>query len=120
MQPKAIKINLGDKEYGLLFTINIVEAIQDKYDIPASELVTLLKDEKKNIKVLKFLITALINEAQDDLEPKGEHVDEQYVGRKITTWNVRTLQESILKAFSEGAPKTDPDGEPDPNGMSGH
>ena len=109
LRPKPTTITLGDKEYGMLFTLNAIDAIQDHFDIPISQLTGLMRDERKAYKVLRFLVATLINEAIDDSESGEPHVDEKYIGRKMTPANMGTLQSSILKAFSEGTPNSEDD-----------
>lgn len=113
LRPKPAKIILGDKEYGLLFTLNAIDEIQDRFDIPISELSTLMQDERQVFKVLKALIAILINEAIDDSESGQPHVDEKYVGRKITVADIGTLKDKIFSAFTAGTPESD-----DPNPQS--
>ena len=118
LQPKPTTINLGGKEYGLLFTINVIDAVQDKFDIAISQLADLMRDDRKTFKVLRFLLAEMINEAIDDAENGEKHVDERTVGRKITPANMGHLSEAVLTAFTRSAPAND-DEDASPNAMSG-
>lgn len=113
LRPKPAMINLSGKEYGLLFTINAIDDIQDKFDAPISDIGELMQDYKKTYKVLRYLLTVLINEAIDDAENGEPHVTEKYIGRKLTPDNIPALQTAIFAAFSAGSPETD-----DPNAPS--
>lgn len=104
LQPKPTKITLGGKEYGLLFTINVIDAVQDKFDIAISQLADLMRDDRKTFKVLRFLLAEMINEAIDDAGNGEKHVDERAVGRKITPANMGDLSEAVLTAFTSSAP----------------
>lgn len=121
MKPKGVNIKLGNKEYGLRFTLNAIDDIQDHFDVPISKLVEILKDEKAQIKNLKYLLTTLINEdldcQADETGEKAQHLDERYVGRHIDPSNMRQLMESILSAFTVGMPE--PDEDEVPNAQSG-
>lgn len=112
LRPKPYKIALGGQEFGLLFSLNSIDEIQDHFDIPISKLYDLFQDERTIFKNLRYLLTVLINEAIDDEENGRPHVDEKWVGRKITTTNFKKLTNAILHAFAEGSPKSD---EEDPN-----
>ncbi len=112
LRPKATTIKLGDKEYGLLFTLNAIDEIQDRFDISISELSDLMKDERKVYKVLRFLLATLINEAIDDSESGQPHVDERFIGRKITPANLSELQSGIFSAFTAGTPRINEDALP--------
>jgi len=118
LQPKPTTITLGGKEYGLLFTINVIDAVQDKFDIAISQLADLMRDDRKTFKVLRFLLAEMINEAIDDAGNGEKHVDERAVGRKITPANMGNLSEAVLAAFTSSAPAND-DEQASPNVMSG-
>jgi hypothetical protein len=111
LRPKPSTITLGGKEYGLLFTLNAIDEIQDRFDIPISQLGDLMQDERKVFKVLKSLIAILINEAIDEEESGEPHVDDKFVGRKIKVADIPKLKDSIFSAFTGGMPE----GEDDPN-----
>jgi len=112
LKPKTTKIILGGKEYGLLFSLNAIDALQDKLDAPISQLSVLMKDERKVFKILRTLLTVLINEAIDDSESGAPHVDESFIGRKITVSDIATLRDKAFYAFNDGMPE--PEGD-DPN-----
>ena len=115
LKPKRTKIELGGKEYGLLFNLNAIDDIQDKFDISISNMADLMSDERKVFKVLKFLLATLINEAIDDDESGEPHVTESFIGRKITPAKIPELKNAIMAAFSEGTPKSEDE---DPNPQS--
>ena len=110
LRPKTPEIELGGEKYGVLFNLNAIDEIQDKFDIPISQLSELMYDERKVFKVLKSLIAILINEAIDDSESGEPHVDEKFVGRKITIADIPTLKDNVFSAFAMGMPEAD-----DPN-----
>jgi len=116
LRPTPHKIKLGGEEFGLLFSINVIDEIQDHFNISISELTNVLKDQRTIFKNLKYILTLLINEGIDDEESGHPHVDEKWVGRKITANNLQGLTKDILLAFSEGTPKSE--GDEIPNGMS--
>lgn len=114
LRPKPPEIELGGKKYGILFNLNAIDEIQDKFDIPISKLGDLMSDERKVFKALKSLLAILINEAIDDAENGEPHVDDKFVGRKIAVTDIPNLKDKIFSAFAEGMPS----GEDDPNAMS--
>jgi hypothetical protein len=109
LRPKPPEIEIGGKKYGILFNLNAIDEIQDRFDIPISKLADLMQDERKVFKVLKSLLAILINEAIDDSESGEPHVDEKFVGRKITVADIPTLKDKVFSAFAEGMPKSDDD-----------
>lgn len=119
LKPKGTKIKLGKNEYGMRFTINAIDDIQDKFDITIEDLTKLFKDSKKRFKNLKYLLSLLINEDIDCFKDEtGEeipHVDERYVGRHIDSNNMKDIMETILMTFTNGTPESD---EEAPNAQS--
>lgn len=116
LRPNYVKINLGGKDYGMLFSLNAVDEIQDRFDIPISNLKSLFfDDEKKRAKNIKAVLTTLINQAIEDSESGEKHVTETFVGRKALAKDVNIYITAIYKAFAEGIPEPEDD---DPNPQS--
>ena len=122
LRPKGTMITLGDKEYGLLFSINAIDDIQDHFDIAISELGELFKDEKKQIKNLRYIITVLVNEyidlKNDENNASEPHLEERYVGRHIDMTNINNLVSAIYGSFSAGAIEVGEDEVESPNALS--
>lgn len=119
LKPKQTKITLGGKEYGLLFNLNAIDAIQDKFDIPISGLTDMLQDERKAFKALKAILAILINEAIEDAENGDPLVTESFVGRKITMNDILQMKTSVFASLTDGMPDADDEDEADPNEKSG-
>ena len=125
LRPRGVKIRLGSKEYGMRFTLNAIDEIQEHFDIPISQLAELFKDGKTQIKNLRYLLTVLINEdidcVNDETGEKQPHVEESYVGRHLDLSNMTELMSAIFKAFNKGAPEPEAgdEGDDDPNLKSG-
>ncbi len=109
LRPKPPEIELGGKKYGVLFNLNAIDEIQDRFDIPISKLADLMQDERKVFKVLKTLLAVLINEAIDDSESGEKHVDDKFIGRKITVADIPNLKDTVFSAFMAGMPEGDDD-----------
>jgi len=111
LKPKGEKIKLGKNEYGMRFTLNAIDDIQDKFDIAIEELPELFKDSKTRFKNLKYLLALLINEdidcMKDETGQEIPHVDERFVGRHINSNNMQEIMETILKTFTKGTPEVD-------------
>ena len=86
-----------DKERHLLFSLNAIDEMQDKFG-GFDRLDTVLSG-KDSIKNLRWLLTVLLNEgAEDDEEP----LTEKQVGKIIHTGNFAEVKTAIFKAFSMG------------------
>ena len=86
-----------DKERHLLFSLNAIDEMQDKFG-GFDRLDTVLSG-KDSIKNLRWLLTVLLNEgAEDDEEP----LTEKQVGKLIHAGNFAEVKTAIFKAFSMG------------------
>lgn len=86
-----------DKERHLLFSLNAIDEMQDKFGgFDSLDTVLFGKDSIKN---LRWLLTVLLNEgAADDEEP----LTEKQVGKLIHTGNFADVKAAIFKSFSMG------------------
>lgn len=103
LQNGAYPITLNGKEYGLLFSLNALDAIQEKfggYDKLGEIFDRTSKDLFKNV---KWLFALLINEARLADDENAELLTEERVGRMITAGNMGEIQNAIYAAFAKGA-----------------
>lgn len=86
-----------DKERHLLFSLNAIDEMQDKFG--GFDRLDEVLAGKDSIKNLRWLLTVLLNEgAADDEEP----LTEKQVGKMIHTGNFLEVKSSVFKAFSMG------------------
>lgn len=97
-----------DKERHLLFSLNALDELQDKFG--GFDKLGEIMDGKDKIKNIRWLLTLLINEGKGDEE---EELTEKQVGRLIHTGNFAEVQSSIFKAFAVGNNGTAERVEPD-------
>lgn len=94
------KLTYKDKEYKLVFNLNVMEKIQDEYKTLESwgEL-TDGKSGEVNVKALVFGITEMINEAIDiDNDENGKNdpfVSHKQVGRMLTEIGIKKAAENM-------------------------
>ena len=92
-------VYVGGKERHLLFSLNALDEIQDKFG-GYDKLAEVFNQENKEwIKNTKWLLALLINEGAEEGE---QEVTEKQVGRWIHTGNIVEVQSAILKAFAVG------------------
>lgn len=91
---------LNGKEYHLLFSLNALDAVQDKFGGYDKLDKVFDKDNPTMIKDLKWLLATLINEGMEDGE---EELTEKQVGRLIHVGNMNEVQSAIYAAFAYGA-----------------
>lgn len=93
---------LNGKEYGLLFSLNALDAIQDKFG-GYDKLHEVFNANNPNwIKGTKWLLTLLINEARLAEDENAELLTEEKVGRMVHAGNLRDIQTAIFAAFAKG------------------
>lgn len=86
-----------DKERHLLFSLNVIDELQDKFG-GFDQLDNVLQG-KDSIKNLRWLLTLLLNEGAGD----GENpLTEKEVGRMIHVCNLSEVKTAVFKAFSYG------------------
>ena len=86
-----------DKERHLLFSLNAIDAMQDKFG--GFDKLDEMLSGKDSIKNLRWLLTVLLNEGAEAGEPE---LTEKEVGRLIHIGNFLELKSAIFKAFSLG------------------
>lgn len=86
-----------DKERHLLFSLNAIDEMQDKFG--GFDKLDEMLSGKDSIKNLRWLLTVLLNEGAEEGEPE---LTEKTVGRMIHTGNFLEVKSSIFKAFSMG------------------
>ncbi len=116
LRPVGEVINIDGTERHLLFTLNAVEQIQDKYDLSINEIINTVfgldpESRRKSFSILKYIVTALINEDveihNDHNEDKWKPVTEKYIGRNISLQNIGIISMAVLKAYTNSLPEPD-------------
>lgn len=98
----AYPVNLNGKEYGLLFSLNALDAIQDKFG-GYDKLDKIFNSSNKDwVKDTKWLLTLLINEAQLAEDENAKLLTEEKVGRMVHAGNLQDIQNGIFAAFARG------------------
>ena len=103
LQNGAYPVTLNGKEYGLLFSINALDAIQEKFG-GYDKLQEILSSDNKDIfKNIKWLFALLINEARLADDENAELLTEDRVGRIVTAGKIGEIKNAIYAAFAKGA-----------------
>lgn len=86
-----------DKERHLLFSLNALDEIQDKFG--GFDKLHEIMDGTDKLKNVRWLLTLLINEGAAENE---EQLTEKQVGKLIHTGNFVNVQMAIYRAFAVG------------------
>ena len=120
MNPKGELLVFGGETRYLLLSINAIAEIQDHYDMTLDEVVGMLTDKREAAKVLRTVVTILLNDEADRKKREGyelKHYTEQEVGWLITQENVSEVLLTVLRAYGLSLPE--PDEFESPNVTSG-
>ncbi len=105
-------MTINEKEYPIAFTLNVMEAIQDKYGSMKEwgDILQPPKNEEPKIKDIKWTFTQFINEGIDiEDEEKNEKrtlLTEKQVGRLITIVGMDKINKEMMLVTAESM-KTD-------------
>lgn len=93
---------LNGKEYSLLFSLNALDEIQDKFGGYDKLAEAFNENNPEWIKQTKWLLTLLINEGLLSEDEDAKLLTETQVGRLINVGNLPDIQNSIFAAFATG------------------
>ena len=102
----------NEKEYKLVFNLNVMEAIQDKYGtLNAWSGLIEPEDGEPNIKALKYGFTQMLNEAIDiENEENGTNIKlftEKQVGRMLSEIGMQNVGEALKETVVKSTQSTE-------------
>lgn len=115
MQPKGIPVTVDGVERHFLFTLAVVDEVQDHYNMPVNEVIQEMNDDMKVYGVTAYLTMSLTN---DDIIRSGSKEDLytlDRINRVLTVPMMDGLIAAILQAYGISVPE--PDEDDDPNGQ---
>lgn len=100
MIEKINHVSANGMEYPLVFNLNVMEKIQEKYEtIEKWGVLTEGKEQEIDVKALKYGITEMINEGIDieneGKEEKREFLSDKQVGRLITELGIEKMAKNV-------------------------
>lgn len=119
LRPEGVKVKIGGQEYKFLLTINKIDEIQTRCNMPLSDAVELIaaaadgETEGKTLKVYRSVLSILMD------------VPEQEAGEKVTFADYQRVAWAMLAAYGISMPEPDDeedeeeDEEPSPNLQTG-
>lgn len=124
----ATGVRLGGETYGMLFTLNAIDDIQDHFQIDIENLADLFRDREEDghtvrnrnkVRNLCWILAKLINEwidcEKDAGNPERSPVDDRFIGRHINAANWTSMANRILESFKASTPEHEDDDDIDPN-----
>lgn len=121
-KPRGTAVVLGGEERHFLFTLNMIDEIEEKYDKPLRNVIEDVANDVKSGHLLRDLVTMLLNDeaARNGRMQAGNvypEVTEKDVGDMIGLDNYYEVLAAFLKAYGVSLPEGD--GDDDPNRKSG-
>lgn len=106
-----ITVTLKEKTIDLEFDVNVVEVLQEEFDIPFSQIFKRLEKERTSFTTLRSMMTAMANEAiQINNDNNGTH-DPLYrtwqIGTLIDYDSVYDMSRQLVKYVADRMPEPD-------------
>lgn len=116
LRPKGIPCEVAGVERNLLFTLAVVDELEDHYDLPVESVVDMLTDDRKVYKVLSYVLTVLINDeiaARNYAEGKNEPaITEDEIKWSVDVRDTGRLARAVMQAYGYSFPEAEDN---DPN-----
>lgn len=122
LRPVGVPVMIEGVERHMLFTLNVIDEMQEHYNEPLAEIINNLMKKSSAVKTLRYMTYALL---EDELQRKaagGEKLkkySEKEIGWLITRENEEEIMLAILKAYGLALPESDDEEEMFPNQSSG-
>ncbi len=115
LNPKGIPVKISGEEHALLFTLNAVDDIQDRMDMPIDDVIDCLSDSRKAWKACKTILSSLLNDEAErkkyyNKQLEAKSYTEEEIGWMITEGDKYEILAAILKAYGAAVPEDE-----DPN-----
>lgn len=112
LRPKGVPVKIGGEEHNLLFTINAVDEIQDRMNLPIDEVFDSLTNPWEAWKALKTMLACLLNDEQGRKKFYGEIQEtkvytEEEVGWMVLETDKYVIIEAMLRAYGVSLPETE-------------
>lgn len=119
LRPIGVPIELEGVERHLLFTLNAIDELQEYYKEDLSRIIDKLTDKEEAVAVLRQLLAVLLNdEAEREAAFNGNEL-KRYTIKEIGWLVTLDNQEQILLAVLGAYGLSLPEGDDNPNMMSG-
>jgi hypothetical protein len=128
LKPVGIEIDIDGKDRHLLFNVNVIDELQEHFDLYIGDILNALLDSQDKEKQkafydsIAFILAVLLNEDvrihnKNNPNDPWEKITEEYLKEEVLTNSTSaTITLEILKSFNGTLPKSEED---DPNLKSG-
>lgn len=109
LRPRGIEVELGGQKHRLLLTLNAIDQIQEKCNLPLYDAIKYAaqaadgKMDHDTIQNFRAIVTVLLNDVND-----GEFTEKE-VGNLLDLDNFRLVAWKVLEAYGLSMPEPDED-----------
>ena len=112
LRPVGVPVMVDGVERHLLFTLNVIDKLQEHFDKSLEEIIDLLTERKHANKTLKTILIMLLEDEIERIEyEKGACELKRYTDREIgwiiTQDNVVDITMAVLKAYGMSLPESE-------------
>ena len=113
LRPVGIPVEIEGVERHFLFTLNVIDEIQEHYGKDLAEVIDNLTDKETSIATMRYLVTTLLNdEAERESSKNLKGYSEKEIGWMLSLDNISEFLTLILSAYGVSLPKPDEDDYP--------
>lgn len=103
LRPRGTQVMIGGEAHSLLFTLNVIDAIQSRYDETVSQTMKRLFDDFQEPQCLRFILTELLNDEKIRNGEKHRYTVEE-VGSMVSVEEKMDIKIGIFQAYGAAAP----------------
>jgi len=110
IKDKPVEITLNGIEYKLVFNLNVLETVTEKYDTIKAFTKALWGNEKESVRAIKTGLKALLDEAVDihnesaNEKERLPHLTATQIGRLLAAYDRPIIMAFILEALNKSLP----------------
>lgn len=104
LRPRGKRVEIGGEAHSLLFSLNVVDAVQDQYKETVGQTLLKLLEPMEGPKRLRFILTELLNDEKRSKQEMGQYTEEQ-VGCMVSREEIPGLITAIIEAYGEAVPE---------------
>lgn len=108
LRPIGVPVIIDGVERRMLFTLNVIDEVQEHYNKPLAEIINELLGKADALKTMRYLTYALLDDEAQRKATSGESLkqySEKEIGWLITLENQEEILLAILKAYGLALPE---------------
>ncbi len=115
LRPVGVPVEVEGVERHFLFTLNVIDEIQEHFKMELSQVIDNMTDKEKSNSTVRYLVSALLNDEAEREAGRGRELKrytEKEAGWLVTLDNISDILLAIFKAYGLSLPEPDEDSFP--------